>query len=145
MRVLQFMTCYRQPVSNKTASRQPACCNQVPVTPSSAVFHSTLPLLVALPLQVSLDIQLAVGITDSQEAAGADQALASWLAQPRGMIQAVSSNPGLAFGSDLLIKWLKTPEIWTNLVRVQQAVQQAAGFRVPYQWFADGSCSPVLP
>jgi hypothetical protein len=65
-------------------------------------------------MQVSLDIQLAVGITDSQEAAGTDEALAAWLAQPGAMIQSLASNP--AFGSDLLIKWLKTPEIWTNLV-----------------------------
>jgi hypothetical protein len=70
-------------------------------------------------VQVSLDIQLAVGITDSQEAAGADQAMAAWLAQPGGVISAINNNPGMTFGPDLLIKWLKTPEIWTNLVRMQ--------------------------
>ncbi|WIA40129.1 hypothetical protein OEZ86_013530 [Tetradesmus obliquus] len=71
-------------------------------------------MIVGKPV-VSLDIQLAVGVTDSQQAAGTDQALAAWLAQPGGLISAVSSSPELAFGSDLLIKWLKTPEIWTNL------------------------------
>jgi hypothetical protein len=79
----------------------------------------SLPAHVHTAVQVSLDIQLAVGITDSQEAAGADQAMAAWLAQPGGVISAINNNPGLTFGPDLLIKWLKTPEIWTNLVRTQ--------------------------
>lgn len=63
--------------------------------------------------QVSLAIRLAVGITEAQAAAGTDQLLANWLAQPTNIRNAIAiSGVHDPIGPDAIIKWLLTPEIW---------------------------------
>ena len=63
--------------------------------------------------QVSLAIRLAVGITEVQAATNTDQLLATWLASPTNIRNAiVRSGVQDPIGPGAIIKWLMTPEIW---------------------------------
>lgn len=63
-------------------------------------------------VQVSVLVRLAVGMTAAQVSAGADVALAEWLARPETALTMAQM-----YAPDAVISWLHRPEVWYQKVR----------------------------